>query len=154
MWIAYSLLCIQICLIIFHKPVNMFLDDNQTPTTMKYLLLSLPLFAIIYADVMNSLFSFKNLGIPVSMNKKMNSVLSILGAYGVIQILAQDTGLKTGVIQRDTVQSGILFAFIALGMGYITSDNRSFSMIATLMYFHMKYVISDNKTLPVCFEDV
>ena len=154
MLVSYLLLFTEICLIIYHKSFNQYMDEQQIPTNMKYLLLSIPLLTIIYMDIVHYTFSFKKLGIPVEYNKKLNNMLTIMGAYGVIQILAQDTGLKTGVVQRDTVQSSMLFVFIALGMGYITSNNRSYSMIATLMYFHMKYVISNNKTLPVCFESV
>lgn len=154
MSVAYSLLFIEVCLIVYHKSLHRYMDEQQIPINMRYILLSIPLLTIAYLDIVYYTFSFKKLGIPVEYNKKVNNILTILGAYGVIQILAQDTGLKTGVVQRDTVQSSMFFTFIALGMGYITSNNRSYSMIATLMYFHMKYVISNNKTLPVCFETV
>jgi hypothetical protein len=120
----------------------------------KYTLFSIPLLIIVFYDVQYSSFSLKNLGLPVKYNDKVNYLLQILGSYGIIQILAQDSGLKTGEIQRDTVQHHWLFSLMALGMAYSVTSNRSQSMIAVLMYYHLKYAISNNRTATVCFEDV
>ena len=39
------------------------------------------------------------------MNIDINRVLSIFGAYGIVQVLSDDLGIKTCKKQRDLVQS-------------------------------------------------
>lgn len=152
MYIQYGLIFTQLLMIAFHERVNKELDF--LPKYIQYILVSTPIMIITYMDIVYSSFSFKTLGIPDSFNKTINKLLVVLGSYSMIQILAQDSGLKTGIVQRDTIQTGTLFGIAALGMAYTTSNNRSLSMIAVLLYFHLKYVISNNKTTKVCFEDV
>ena len=152
MYVQHGLLLTQILMISFHERINKELEF--LPKYIYYIIVSIPLLVITYMDVVHSSFGFKMLGIPESFNKIINKLLIILGSYSMIQILAQDSGLKTGIVQRDTIQTGLLFGLASLGMAYTTSNNRSFSMIAVLLYFHMKYVISNNKTTQVCFEDV
>ena len=154
-YFQYTLLVMQLMLIYFHKQINHKFDKlEMNAPLIKYTLFSIPLLIIVFYDVQFSSFSLKNLGLPIKYNNQLNYVLQILGSYGIIQILAQDSGLKTGELQRDTVQHHWLFSIMALGMAYSVTSNRSQSMIAVLMYYHLKYVISNNKTSPVCFEDV
>ena len=80
----------------------------------------------------------------------------ILAAYGIIQVLAQDLGIKTGKKQRDLVQK-MPFQIIFLFAGAYTivgSDNVAEALIATGMYYILKFVYSDGETSPVCFENV
>jgi len=154
-YFQYTLLAVHILFIFFHKELNRRFDKLELNTPLiKYILFSTPLLMIVFYDVHYSSFSLRNLGLPVKYNDQVNYILQILGSYGIIQILAQDSGLKTGEIQRDTVQHHWLFSVMALGMAYSVTSNRSQSMIAVLMYYHLKYIISNNKTAPVCFEDV
>jgi len=132
--------------------------DKDSKYTLEQLvvdtLISLPLLVIIYRDMAYGSFGFNKLGIPKSWNKNIDYALKTLGAYGMIQVLAQDTGLKTGVFQRNTVQQALLFAPIALGSGFGITGNKSMALISVLFYYHFKYAISDNVTSSVCFEDV
>jgi hypothetical protein len=150
----------QFLLIYYHKEVNRFLDDqvndhhNNGYKILKRFLLSIPLLTIAYYDILYGSFSFKNLGVPVEYNRVINQALFILGSYGVIQVLAQDSGIRTGVAQRDTVQTRAWFAFMAVGMAYSLTKNRSQSVLAMMLYFHLRYVISDNVTSQVCFESI
>ena len=157
----YLLLVTCILMTVFHREINQLVGKEVDPKKpyslehfMKDLFLSLPLLMIIFRDMMYNSFSFQQLGVPKSFNKHIDYVLLTAAAYGMIQVLAQDTGLKTGIFQRNTVQQAILFAPIALGSGYGVTSNRSMALIAVLMYYHLKYVISNNVTSPVCFEEV
>jgi hypothetical protein len=116
-------------------------------------ILSIPMFSIIYYDIRYSSFSFTNIGVPDQLGSVINQLLWILGAYGIIQVLAQDSGLRTGTDQRDLVQYTLIFFFVGTGMAYSITQNRSQSMIAMFLYLHLKYIISDNVS-NVCFEDL
>lgn len=156
-WVMYGL---QLLLIMYHKPINRFLEHHVNPekkkwiTFVKKVVYTIPILAIAYYDIRYSSFSLKNLGVNPDYNHNINQVLFILGSYGLIQVLAQDSGLKTGLVQRETVQTHIWFAFMAVGMAFSLTNNRSQSILALIIYFHLKYVISDNMTSPVCFEEV
>ena len=41
-----------------------------------------------------------------------------------------------------------------LGTAYAVTNNRSESFVGAAAYFILKYIISENKTSAVCFEDV
>ena len=88
------------------------------------------------------------------MSIKIERILMIIAAYGVIQILAQDLGIKTGKKQRDMVQklpNQIIFIYAG---AYAVTTNHLDSLITTSAYYFLKYIYSDGKTSPVCFEDV
>lgn len=156
-WVVYG---IQFLMLVFHKRINRAFDEHVNPEKkrwinfLKKVVYTLPILTIAYYDIRYSSFSFKNLGIPPEYNDRINQIFFILGSYGVIQVLAQDSGLKTGLYQRETVQTHIWFAFMAVGMAFSLTNNRSQSVLAMILYFHMKYVISDNVTSPVCFEEI
>lgn len=141
-------------MMIFHKPINKKAEEYKINKYVYYYIISIPLFMMTYLDVMYDAYSLRNIGVPEKYNARINYMLNLFGSYGMIQILAQDSGLKTGEVQRDTVQKSLLFTLIALGMAFSVTNNRSQSFIAVLYYFHLKYVISNNKTSPVCFEDI
>jgi len=157
----YMLIALAVLMCVFHREINRALhkdvgaDKRYTAYDFaKDLLISVPLLTIIARDMMYGSFSFENLGVNTKLNKHIDYTLLTLAAYGMIQVLAQDTGLKTGIFQRNTVQQAILFAPIALGSGYGVTSNRSMALVAMLGYYHLKYAVSNNVTSPVCFEDV
>jgi hypothetical protein len=150
----YLLLVLEILLIVYYKQLNAKMDDWKINKALFFSVVSIPLLLITYLDIMYNTFSLKSLGLSKKYDRQINYVLSLFGSYGMIQILAQDSGLKTGEIQRDTVQKSLLFSLIALGTAFSITANRSQAMIGVLYYFHLKYIISNNKTSPVCFEDV
>lgn len=159
MYFQYIMLALEIYMIVNYKKVNEWIDkyitsDKSNSFFIKKLILSIPLILITYYDIRYSSFSLKNLGLNPLYNDPLNQILFILGSYAIIQVLAQDSGIKTGLLQRDTVQLNILFAIIAVGMAYSVTRNRSQSIIAVLLYYHFKYIISNNETSSVCFEDV
>jgi len=141
--------------IIDHKRIHSTFDSREISSIfIRSFILSIPLISIIFLDIKYGMFSLRNLGIPKSWNTPLNKLMKTAGAYGMVQILAQDSGLKTGTIQRDTVQSVLYFAPVAAGMAFTICDNRSQAFISVLLYYHLKYAISNNKTSTVCFEDV
>jgi hypothetical protein len=141
--------------IVDHKRIHSTFDSREISSVfIRSIILSIPLLSIIFLDIKYGMFSLRNLGIPKSWNTSLNKLMKTAGAYGMVQILAQDSGLKTGTIQRDTVQSVLYFAPVAAGMAFTICDNRSQAFISVLLYYHLKYAISNNKTSTVCFEDV
>jgi hypothetical protein len=130
-----------------------YLGDSEYYTYVYKTMLSIPLVLIVYYDTRYSSFSLKNLGVPSEYNRYINQVLFILGSYGIIQVLGQDAGLQTGIDQRDIVQLTIVFAVLCVGMAYSITENRSQSIIAMFLYFHLRYVVSD-KASNVCFESL
>ena len=114
-----------------------------------------PLIILIYSDMKYPQFFMKKLGLGKIVDiKNINYILKILGAYGIIQILAQDMGLKTGYVQRELVQSKIIQFLIFSGTAFALTNNISQSIIGTLLYFILKYSVSNNHTSTVCFERI
>lgn len=87
--------------------------------------------------------------------KTFETILKVLGVYGIVQILAQDLGIKTGKKQRDLIQS-MPFQIIILYAGAYTasSGEHDISLMSCCLYYILKYVLSEGKTSNVCFEEV
>ena len=84
-----------------------------------------------------------------------NNVLNIIGAYGIVQVLAQDLGIKTGEKQRDLIQNKyVQMIMLYAGAYLVTSNHRGCIYYTTFIYYFLKYGYSNNITSPVCFEDV
>ena len=66
--------------------------------------------------------------------ENMNDVLMILGAYGIIQVLAQDLGIKTGKKQRDLIQTMPVQLALLYAGGYAVTNNHRQAAIATGIY--------------------
>ena len=88
------------------------------------------------------------------MNLNLDEVLKIGAAYGILQVLAQDLGIKTGKKQRDLVQSKPVQIFLMYSGGFAVTGDHKTAVIATLLYYFLKYVYSNGETSAVCFEDV
>jgi len=176
-YLQWSILIIYSLMLNYHQEINDFLDKHlnlknnmkkytrytsssvagRTTLTRasKYIILCIPIIIIIYLDVVHKSFSMYNLGITNYIsNDTLNYFLRILGAYGIIQVLAQDFGLRTGKNQTEITKIPIIQFFIYFGTAYAITKNRSEAMIGALLYFHCKQLISNKKTLQVCFEDV
>ena len=109
----------------------------------------------MYYDLNYSTFSFNNLKINKYIsNKTINYILRVLGAYGIIQVLAQDIGIKTGILQRQIMQYKIIQFLLYIGTAYAITNNRSEAIVGGALYFILKYSVSNGKTSTVCFEDV
>jgi len=88
------------------------------------------------------------------MDKNFNKVFSIMASYGIVQVLAQDLGIKTGKKQRDLVQTQPIQFFILYSGAYFVSGDHAVAVITTSLYYFLKYIYSGNETSQVCFEDV
>lgn len=154
--------------IIFHEQIFIFFNFKDDNTKMKYenipslrkiiskhweklLLFFTPVLIIAYFEYNYKILSFKKIGLS---NELVNYILRILGAYGIIQILAQDTGLKTGIVQKKIVQTKLVQFLLFLGIAYSVTDQRNTSLIAVIIYFVLKYAVSNGKTTRVCFDEI
>lgn len=88
------------------------------------------------------------------MNLSLEDILKVGAAYSMMQVLAQDLGIKTGKKQRDLVQSKPVQIFLMYSSAYAVTLDHKTAMITTVAYYFLKYVYSDAETSPVCFEDV
>ena len=84
----------------------------------------------------------------------INDLMKIGAGYGIIQVLAQDLGIKTGKNQRDLVQSIPVQFFILYSSAFTTVNNHRLALIIVSIYYLLKYVYSEGKTSKVCFEDI
>ena len=89
--------------------------------------------------------------IPVRL---YNYILRIAGVYGLIQVMAQDIGLKTGLNQRNFTQNPYVQFLVLFGSAYSFTGFRGEALFGTMMYMLMKFNASQGKTSGVCFEDV
>ena len=83
-----------------------------------------------------------------------NRVLNIIAAYGIVQVLAQDLGIKTGKKQRDFIQNKFVQIIVLYAGAFVVTDNYRDASIATFIYYFLKYGYSNNETSSVCFESV
>tara|TARA_B100000482_G_scaffold185250_1_gene161773 strand:- start:4724 stop:5314 length:591 start_codon:yes stop_codon:yes gene_type:complete len=156
------------CFLLFHKLLknNIFKKHHifQQFKIIEILIYFTPIIVIIYFDTKYSTFSLKNMICNLfpfikeeqfkKINPYLNYILRIIGAYGIIQVLAQDFGVKTGEKQGDVMKIDMIQWLIFTGTAYSLTNNRSEAMLAATIYFILKFIISDGKTKPVCFDDV
>lgn len=84
-------------------------------------------------------------------SRTLSYALNILGSYGVIQVLAQDLGIKSGLTQIEITHNEFSQFILYWGMAFALTDNRTESLAGVLLYFYLKYIISKNKTANACF---
>lgn len=140
-----------------NETLNKHVYDKIKNKTIKYyskLFISLiPIFIMLYLDLKFSSFSMNNLGVTNYIpNDLINSILKLFGAYCLIQVAAQDFGIKTGEVQGEFFKIPALQFLIYTGVSFALTQNRSVAMNAALLYFQMKYFVSENITKDVCFE--
>lgn len=87
-------------------------------------------------------------------DKQIKLILKLLTAYGVIQVLAQDLGIKTGKKQRDFIQSPPMQLLILFATARTMTKSYKLALAVVIMYYALKYVLSEGETSEVCFEDV
>ena len=167
------LIVLILLMIIFHEFINRYFvnnnifeeideveDDKQILFVTKkhwrrIVIFFIPIFIYIYFDTNYNSFSAKSLKLTQYINNDtINYILNVFGAYGVIQIVAQDLGLHTGIVQRDLAQTKSVQFMLFFGTSYALTSNRSQAFIATIVYFILKYNVSAGKTSHVCFENV
>lgn len=82
------------------------------------------------------------------------SITKVIAAYGIVQVVAQDLGIKTGKKQRDFVQKIPIQAIIFFSTAYTVTNEVYLSLITVAIYLYLKYMYSGGKTSKVCFEEV
>lgn len=80
-------------------------------------------------------------------------IMRIIGAYGIIQVFAQDIGLPSGCKQLKLMHNIYTQVFIFTCSAYAVTDDLIQSFIGTTIYFLLKYIYSKNKTTNSCFPD-
>lgn len=83
-----------------------------------------------------------------------NTVMKMFAAYGIVQVLAQDLGIKTGKKQRDLIQKMPMQFILFFSGAYAITETIGPALMVTLVYFHLKYNYSHGETSSVCFEEV
>jgi len=156
-----TLLVSIVLLIVFHKPINAWLDkhfydkifpkkDNgksKTEVFVRSVIALIPIFIMIYFDMSYSSFSMNNLGVLKYIDSDaINVLLKLFGAYAVIQVAAEDFGLKTGKVQSQFAQLVPIQYLIYAGAAFVITGNRSAALIAAIAYYMMKYFASNNET--------
>lgn len=86
-------------------------------------------------------------------NPFLRKGLMVLAAYGIVQILAQDLGVKTGKKQRDLVQSEPVLFLILFAGAFAVTEDLQLAFGATALYYFLKYFYSKGITADVCFEE-
>ncbi len=84
----------------------------------------------------------------------IENIVKVLGAYGIVQVLAQDLGIKTGKKQRDLVQSPIIQMALLYTGAKLVTENHTLALLTVILYYVLKYVYSHGETSEVCFEEV
>jgi hypothetical protein len=80
-------------------------------------------------------------------------VMRVVGAYGIIQVFAQDIGIPTGCEQARLLHNEIIQIIIFTCSAYAVTDDFTQSFLGTMTYFFMKYIFSKKTTNNVCFPD-
>jgi hypothetical protein len=160
-YFQYILISLLLLSYTYYKKVNKTFDkyiynkiENKRLKDFIKLLISLtPIIVILYLDLNYSSFSMRSLGITDYISDEIiNIIFNLMGGYCLIQVAAQDIGIKTGTIQSEFIKLPILQFCLYTGVAHMATQNRSLAMIASLLYFQMKYFVSDGITKDVCFE--
>lgn len=75
----------------------------------------------------------------------IKNTLRVIGAYGIIQVFAQDVGIPSGKLQAEIVRNFFIQVIIFTSVAYSVTDDFFQSLSGTLIYFTLKYIISKGK---------
>ena len=135
-----------------YSKIDKYVKNNHIRTLIKALIAISPTLVIFWYDLQFHSFSMKNLHVTKYIpSEQINNILRLLGAYVIIQVAAQDLGIKTGDVQSDTTKIPLLEFFLYAGAAYALTQDRSQALLAGIMYFQLKFFAS-SKTKDVCFE--
>tara|TARA_B100000424_G_C22861224_1_gene458975 strand:- start:643 stop:930 length:288 start_codon:yes stop_codon:yes gene_type:complete len=93
---------------------------------------------------------FQNL----KLSEQQEKIVLVLAAYGIVQVLAQDLGIKTGKKQRDLVQKMPVQIALLFAGAYTVTNDVELAVYTTAIYYGLKFIYSKGETSAVCFEDV
>jgi len=135
-----------------YSKMDKYIKNDNIKTIIKALIAISPTLLIFWYDLQYHSFSMKNLNVNSYIsNKQLNNILRLFGAYVIIQVAAQDLGVKSGDVQSDTTKLPILEYFLYVGAAYALTQDRSQALLAGLMYFQLKFFAS-SKVKDVCFD--
>ena len=135
-----------------YDKIDSNIENNNVRTFIKSFIALLPILPIIYYDFFYKSFSIYNLGIKsVKKNRYINTTLRLFGSYVIIQVAAQDLGVKTGTVQSDFIKLSLMQVVLYAGCAYAITQDRSEAILAALIYFQLKY-FGSNITKDVCFD--
>lgn len=133
------------------------MSDFKKMTTTTHIILMIIIGIIILSIIYigyggNPYFSTVRIAIEKYFHVRgISYLLNILGSYGVIQVLAQDLGIKSGLEQIKITHNEFVQFILYWGMAFALTDNRTESLVGVLIYFYLKYIVSKNKTADSCF---
>lgn len=81
----------------------------------------------------------------------VRNILKIIGAYGIVVVFAQDIGVKTGCRQAKLVHNPYAQILLFIAVAYSVTDDFYQSFSGALIYFVMKFIISNKTVNDVCF---
>lgn len=120
----------------FDKKLKKYTENTRN--IIKYIIFSIPLLTIIIFDMSFHSFSMNNLYVTkIIPNNYLNYFLRIIGIYGVVQVLSQDFGIKTGEKQNHFTKNSVIHFICMFGAGFALSGQRSESFIAALIYIYI-----------------
>ena len=135
-----------------YDKIDLHIENNNFRSFIKSFIALLPILPIIYYDLLYKSFSLYNLGIKsVKNNRHINTMLRLFGSYVIIQVAAQDLGVKTGTVQSDFIKLSFMQAVLYVGCAFAITQDRSEAFLAALVYFQLKY-FGSNVTKDVCFD--
>ena len=135
-----------------YSKIDKHIKNKHIRTIIKSLIAVLPTLVIFRYDLPYHSFSMKNLKVTnVIESQQLNNILRLLGAYVIIQVAAQDLGVKTGNVQSDATKLPLLDFLLYAGCAYSITQDRSQSLLATLMYFQLK-TFGSSEVKDVCFD--
>lgn len=79
------------------------------------------------------------------------NTLRVIGAYGIIQVFAQDIGIRSGCMQAKITHNILVQLLLFTSVAYSVTDDFYQSITGTLIYLLMKYGISKGRLNDVCF---
>jgi hypothetical protein len=92
--------------------------------------------------------------LPQKLEGNYEKLVLILAAYGIVQVLAQDLGIKSGKKQRDLIQKLPVQIALFFAGAYVVTNDTNLTVITVGIYYGLKYVYSEGKLSNVCFEEV
>lgn len=77
----------------------------------------------------------------ISKNRSITikNTLRMIGAYGIVQVFAQDVGIETNYLQKSLIQNIFVQIVLFTSVAYSISDDFFQSLSGTLIYFILKY---------------
>ena len=135
-----------------YNKIDSNIENNNIRSFIKSFIALLPILPILYYDILYKSFSIHNLGIKsVKNNRYINTMLRLFGSYVIIQVAAQDLGVKTGTVQSDFIKLSFMQVVLYVGCAFAITQDRSEAFLAALVYFQLKY-FGSNVTKDVCFD--